>query len=175
MKKLAEPALVIVQVFTWIAFIGLCIETGAIAFTVLMSVTFNSLAANDLYLGFNLATLLEHSLWLYLVATSFKLAVLVLKVALLWQAILLFKVFKLEQPFSLAVSEMIVKISHTALSAGILAMVADGFYQWLHHRDLAERLQWGSGEFLMLAGILFIVAQVFKKGVELQQDNELTV
>jgi hypothetical protein len=175
MKKLAEPALVVMQVFTWIAFVGFCIETGATAFTVLMSVTFNASAASDLYLGFSLSTLLEHSLWLYVAATSFKLAVLVLKVALLWQVIRLFKAFKLEQPFSLAVSEMIVKISHIALSAGILALVADGYYQWLHHRDLADRLQWGSGEFLMLAGILFIVAQVFKKGVELQQDNELTV
>jgi len=175
MKKLAAPALVVMQVFTWIAFVGLCIETGATAFTVLLSLTLNQSAASDLYSGFNLSALLENNLWYYLMATGFKLTVLALKVALLWQVILLFKVFKLEQPFNAAVSERIGKISEVALSAGILAMVADGFYQWLHHRDLVERVQWGSGEFLMLAGILFIVAQLFKKGVELQQDNELTV
>jgi hypothetical protein len=32
-----------------------------------------------------------------------------------------------------------------------------------------------SGDFLFLAGVVFIFAQMFKRGVEIQHENELTV
>jgi hypothetical protein len=33
----------------------------------------------------------------------------------------------------------------------------------------------GTGEFLFLAGIVFVIAQIFKRGIEIQTENELTV
>lgn len=175
MKKLAAPALVVMWVFTWMAFIGLCIKTGSIAFNFISSLAFNPKAASNLFLGLNLSTLYENHLGYYITAMTLMLSVLALKLTLLWKVLEIFKVFKLEAPFHAAVAKGIVQIGNIALSAGILAFLADGYFQWLNHQELARRLQWGSAEFLMLAGVLFIVAQVFKKGVELQQDNELTV
>jgi hypothetical protein len=32
-----------------------------------------------------------------------------------------------------------------------------------------------SGETLFLAGVVFVIAQIFKKGVEIQSENELTI
>jgi len=32
-----------------------------------------------------------------------------------------------------------------------------------------------SGEIHLLAGVIFVISQIFKKGVEIQSENELTV
>ncbi len=36
-------------------------------------------------------------------------------------------------------------------------------------------LDCGSSEFLFMAGIIFIIALIFKRGVEIQSENELTI
>jgi hypothetical protein len=33
----------------------------------------------------------------------------------------------------------------------------------------------GAAEFLLLGGIIFMIAEVFKRGIEIQTENELTV
>jgi hypothetical protein len=33
----------------------------------------------------------------------------------------------------------------------------------------------GGAEFLLLGGIIFMIAEVFKRGIEIQTENELTV
>ena len=34
---------------------------------------------------------------------------------------------------------------------------------------------WISGEFIFMVGLVFIISQVFKRGVEIQAENDLTV
>jgi hypothetical protein len=47
----------LLQVVTWMGFIGLCIKAGAILFSYLISMYRNPLAAKDLYLGLDLSQL----------------------------------------------------------------------------------------------------------------------
>ena len=78
-------------------------------------------------------------------------------------------------PFTEAVSEQLSKISYVAVSAGLLAYIAQGHTKWLTKSGMDLSENWGSGEFLFLAGIIFIIAQIFKRGIELQTENELTI
>jgi hypothetical protein len=50
---------------------------------------------------------------------------------------------------------------------------------WLAGKDIALKtfalFVGGGPEFLFLGAIVFVIAQVFKKGVEIQSENELTI
>ena len=65
MQLTSKQILGALQVLTWIAFIGLCIETGAILITTSISLFFHPEAAADLYLGLDLSALLHYSRWYY--------------------------------------------------------------------------------------------------------------
>jgi len=41
--------------------------------------------------------------------------------------------------------------------------------------DLIERYWNDGGAYLMMSAILFVIALIFKKGIELQNENDLTV
>ncbi|MBN2635649.1 MAG: DUF2975 domain-containing protein [Prolixibacteraceae bacterium] len=34
---------------------------------------------------------------------------------------------------------------------------------------------WNTGPFLFMAGLVFVISQIFKRGVEIQSENDLTV
>lgn len=70
MKSNTTTILKVMQVITWVVFIGLCIMAGVLIFTVLMSLFFDPQAAHDLHLGLDLSDLLETSRWKYICLTS---------------------------------------------------------------------------------------------------------
>jgi hypothetical protein len=77
------------------------------------------------------------------------------------------------------VSLLISRISYVALGVGILTLTANGYSEWLINGGVAlptlQQYLGGGAEFLFFAGIIFFIAQVFKKGIEIQSENELTV
>lgn len=54
-------------------------------------------------------------------------------------------------------------------------MFSNAHHQWMRQNGLPIPENWISGEFIFLAGVIFIIAQIFKKGIELQSENELTI
>jgi hypothetical protein len=62
-----------------------------------------------------------------------------------------------------------------ALAAGLIAWAANGYAVWLGKMAGVIRYHWPAAEFLLLAGVVFTIAQVFKRGIELQAENDLTV
>ncbi len=85
----------------------------------------------------------------------------------------------MENPFTMEVARSLEKISYILLNIWILGFIASTFSFWLTNQNeiLPNSLQeaLGSKGFLFMAGLLFIVSQIFKRGVELQSENELTV
>ncbi|HET8809684.1 MAG TPA: DUF2975 domain-containing protein, partial [Flavobacteriaceae bacterium] len=70
MKTNTKTILSVMEVLTWIAFIGLCIKAGALLFTFIMSLFWNPLAAGDLHLGLDLSVLFANSQWKYICVMS---------------------------------------------------------------------------------------------------------
>ena len=162
------------KIIFWIVFIGLLIQAGALLTTYSMSL-FNPEISKDLYLGLDLFALQEWSTYQYTNHVSFLVAFLLIKAYIAYLVITVFSKINLNSPFSEVVSEHLSKISYVALTAGFLAIIAQGHTKWLAKSGMELSQNWGSGEFLFLAGIIFIIAQVFKKGIELQTENELTI
>jgi Protein of unknown function (DUF2975) len=164
----------IMKIILWIIFIGLLIQAGALITTYSMSL-FNPEVAKDLYLGLDLSVLREWSMYQYTHHVSFLVAFLLMKAYIAFLVIKIFSKLTISNPFSVPVSKHLSKISYVALTAGVFAIIAQGHTKWLTKSGIEVSGNWSSGEFLFLAGIIFIIAQIFKRGIELQTENELTI
>ena len=54
-------------------------------------------------------------------------------------------------------------------------MFYDLHMAWLAERVAGLEKNYISGEFIFMAGVVFVISQIFKKGVEIQSEHELTV
>lgn len=165
----------VMKVVTWIIFIGLCIKTGAILISTFISLFINPDAAKNLYLGLDLSQLYNVNIWYYINIISFIIVLSGMKAYLFYLVIKIFLKINLEQPFNSQMMTLIRKISHVALGIGIVALIAEAYSNRLLHRGMEVPKQWGGEEFLFLAGIIFILGLVFKRGIEIQSESELTI
>jgi large-conductance mechanosensitive channel len=174
MNTNTSQLLSIMKIIFWIVFIGLLIQAGALLTTYTMSL-FNPEVSKDLYLGLDLSALQEWSTYQYTNHISFLVGFLLIKAYIAFLVIKIFSKMDLRNPFTEAVSVQLSKISYVAVTAGLLAYIAQGHTKWLVKSGMDLSENWGSGAFLFLAGIIFIIAQIFKRGIELQTENELTI
>jgi hypothetical protein len=163
----------ILQVVAWIIFIGLCIDAGAmlVTFLVRMFAGFTSFA----YPGTDFSQLLAFSKWHYAIMASLIVILAGLKAYLFFQVVKIVSEVNIEFPFNEYNAGLISKMSSIALQIGITALLAKGYAQWLMKNDIQFTYEGGDAEYLLLAGILIVIAQIFKRGVELQSENELTI
>ena len=163
------------NVLFWVIFIGLCIKTGAILVSFSVSLFVNPAGANNLYLGLDLSDLFTFDKMHYVSIVSSIILINGLKAYIAYLVVRIFLKFKLSSPFEANITSLISEISYVALATGILAIVASGYSDWLAKKGIPIPHDWGSGEILFFAGVIYIIAQVFSKGKEIQTENDLTV
>ena len=163
------------KVISWVIFIGLCIKAGAIIISSFISIFVTQEATKDLYLGLNLSTLYDFGVGPYVALLIFMISLLALQAYIFFLVIKLFSKFDEHSPFNQELSKLIIKISHFSLFTGLIALVGTGYSKWLSKKDILVPFDWGAEEFLFMAGVIFIVALFYKRGIEIQSENELTV
>jgi hypothetical protein len=163
------------NVIFWIVFIGLCIKTGAILISFLITLFVNPGGAKNLYLGLDLFDLYSINKLYYVQTASFLIVLTGLKAFIAYFVVRFFLKFKLSKPFSTDLTDLFLKISYFSVGAGILAIIADGYNKWLLNKGIVVPITWGSEEIIFFAGVIYIFALIFKKGAELQAENDLTV
>lgn len=175
MKTRSQRILTIMHVIAWIIFVGICIQTGSVATSWIVSL-FNPEGAKNLYnKELNFFELRQYDTGYYSTLMAFIVTLSALKAYIAYLGIRICMKLNFAQPFSIAVAQAIEKISYVGFCAGLMALAADAYSQWLGDKGLKVVYSWGAEEFLLLAGVIFIVAQVFKRGIEIQAENELTV
>jgi hypothetical protein len=176
MSNSKTPVLMIIHVITWIVFVGLCIKAGALAISFFISLAINAAASQDLYLGLNLSRVAEYSTGHYIAVVSLLFYLTVTKAQIAYLVIKLLGKFDLESPFADgALPEYFFKISHIALTAGVIAIIGKGYIKWLAKAGVPAPVSLGGEEILFFAGVIYILAIVFKKGTALQNEADLTV
>jgi hypothetical protein len=176
MSKSKTPVLMIIHVITWIVFVGLCIKAGALAISFFISLAINAAASQDLYLGLNLSRVSEYSTGHYIAVVSLLFYLTATKAQIAYLVIKLLGKFDLESPFADgALPEYFFKISHIALTAGVIAIIGKGYIKWLAKAGAPAPVSLGGEEILFFAGVIYILAIVFKKGTALQNEADLTV
>jgi len=166
------------NVISWVVFVGFCIQTGALIFNYIFSL-FRPVATQNLHLNLNLSAIYGQSLTLYSLLFSFIIALSALKAYVFYLVVRIFMKLNLVKPFSDEVEKLISNISYYAFSIGLIGFIAHQYAKRLLQRGydigVIERYWNDNGAYLMMAAILFIIAQIFKKGIEIQNENDLTV
>ncbi len=179
MKAKTKQFLQVMKVLTWAVFLGLCIKTGAILYTYLVSIFGNTAAANNLYMGLDLSNLKSYDATHYSTLVLLIIIISAIKAFMFYYVIKIFMNINYESPFSKTVGSLIRKISYTALTIGLLASIAAKYSQWLIDKGInlpnVLHYVYGGAEFIFFAGILFIISLIFKTGIEYQEELEETV
>lgn len=165
----------VMNVLFWIAFIGLCTKTGVILVSFLISLFVNAEGARDLYSGINLYDLYAFDLQFYVFTVSLFVTLTGLKAYIAYLVVLFFTKFNLEKPFSHELTSLFLTISYVSLGTGMLAIIADGYCKWIMKKGISVPIDWSGSEILFFAGVIYLLALVFRRGTELQTENDLTV
>lgn len=163
------------HVIFWIIFIGLCIKTGAILYSYFVSLAINPIASQNLYMGLNLSGLHAFSIYHYSMVVISLIMLTGLKAYIAYMVVRIFMEMKIEKPFSEGVNRIISKISAITFWTAIMAIGAHVYCEWLMEANMLIPINWAHEEMLFFAGVIYIIATIFRKGIELQSENELTV
>jgi hypothetical protein len=102
-----------------------------------------------------------------------------LKAYLFYLVVNLFRKLNFVAPFSTDIAKIIEKISYEAFSIAILSIITKQYVKRLIQNgyELSDTsTYWNDiAAFLMMAAIVYVISQIFKRGIELQQENDLTV
>ncbi len=179
MKKNTSILIPIMHVISWLAFVGASIKAGAILTSYLVSIFGNKIASENMYLSLNLSQLMNQDMVAYSILSILIIGVLVMEALLCYQVIRIFLKIDFSKPFQIQVEKIIMNMSVIALFVGILCKLSSGFAkrytdEGMSFPHLNEHIGVGDA-FLYFAGILFVIDIVFRKGIELQTENDLTV
>ena len=166
------------QIVAWIIFVGLCVEAGGLLVNFIISLYRPQMVGN-LYNKLDLSALYQRSQWAFFGMYSFILVIAFLKAYLFYIVIRLISKLDLQKPFSPFVSAQITLISYFTLSIGLLSYIAQQTTRNLMHKgyeaDALNQFWADSRAFILMAGIIYVIATIFSKGVELQNETDLTV
>ena len=180
MKTKTKQILAILKVISWIIFFGLCIQTGAIIFTFIYSF-FNPLVAQNLYLGLDLSNLYNADIGNYTFIVFTLIILSGLKAYIFFLVVKIFLTINFKNPFTMQVASLIASMSYFAFAVWIVSVVCNFYANGLITDGLEisevnlQKFLGGGSEFLFLGMILFIISQIFIRGIELQSENELTI
>ncbi len=175
MKISTKDILTVMNILSWIVLVGLVAQAGSILISYGVS-TVHPVAAKNLYMGLDLSAIRDSHFWLYTWNIVFLVVLLGLKAYTAFLVVRVTSKIKMANPFTAEVSMTIEKISYFILGIWVVSMLFNIYVKKLL-KDVIPNLQENliSTEFILLAGVVFIFAQIFKRGVEIQSENELTV
>ncbi len=173
-KTKTETILTVMNVLTWITFIGLMIEAGAVLISYGVSISYPK-AAMNMYKGLDFYSLSNYDFWQYTGIVTLKAAILIIEAYTAFLVIKVLSKIKITNPFTMDVAKRLENIAYTLILAWVAIMFYNGQLKWLSKTvaDLQNRSL--PNELIIYAGLVFVIAQIFKKGVEIQIENELTV
>ena len=119
----------------------------------------------------------EHSIPYYVYAMCLIIAASALKAIVWFVVFFLLAKLKLQNPFSTEVQKKLEGIAYLLLAVWLVSNVFWKIYVYYLSKDTGIQLPTSNigDEYIFIAGIVYIISQVFKRGIEIQSENELTV
>ena len=90
------------------------------------------------------------------------------------------KKLNFSQPFNIYIAKFISTMAYLSLGIGLFSFWGVKYTQWLvdlevSMPDISHLRIGGADVWLFMCVILFVIAQIFKRGIEIQTENELTI
>ncbi len=182
-KITTTQILKVLQILSWIIFLGLCVEAGGITVNTFITLFINPLGAENFWEGNEyLSGLYKFDKGHFMVITLTMIIVAVLKAIMFYLIVKLFtdKKLKISQPFSTELRHFIIIQSFLALGIGLFSHSGYKYSVWLTNQgvksaDLQSLHIAGADVWLFMAVILFVIVQIVKRGIEIQKENDLTI
>jgi hypothetical protein len=170
------------QILTWVIFIGLCVEAGGIIFNTCFVFFFNEEAVHQFWMNIDLSALFLYDKGQFLAIAIFMVIVAVLKAFMFYLILKLFlnKSFDFSNPFNAILEKLISLLAYVALGIGLFSSWGLKYAEWLNTKALLipsiHHLKLGGADVWLFTAVIFLViAQIFKRGIEIQTENDLTV
>jgi Protein of unknown function (DUF2975) len=177
-----KQVLKVLYILSWIIFIGVCIEAGGSIFSAFYTLVINSYNARTFWVGNDLSGLYEYDRGHFFAETLYISIAGVLKACIFYLVIKILhdKKLNLSQPFSNEVRLFIIKVSYLAFGIALFTWWGVKYTKWLVTQGVkmpdTQDLRLGGPDVWLFMGVtLFVIAQIFKRGIEIQSENELTV
>ena len=165
-------------IVAWLIFVGLSIEAGGLIVNFFFSL-YEPEFLKSLYQKLDLTKMYNDSRLAFFGVYGFILTISILKAYLFYTVIRLMHTMDLSKPFSSFVARQFSLISYYTLSIGLLSYIARQMVKNLmHHGFVTDNLNqfWADSQAFILTGaIIYIIATIVKKGVDIQTENDLTV
>jgi hypothetical protein len=166
------------HIIAWLIFVGLSIEAGGLLVNFFFSLYKPDFIPN-LYQKVDLTEVYSQSQLAFFGMYGFILSIAVLKAYLFYVVVMLQHKLDIEKPFNQYVAKQITKMSYVTLSIGLFSHIAkkvaevliiDGF-----NIDALQGFWVESQAYILMAAVIYVIATLFTRGVEMQTENDLTI
>lgn len=181
-KITTKQILKALHIFSWIIFIGLCIKAGGVLSNAFYVLVINPIGANNFWEGLDLSGLYHFDKSHFITITIKMCIVAILQTILFYLIvkILYNKKLNLTQPFNTEMKKLISNISYLSLGIGMFSYWGAKNTIWLMEQgvimpDIQSLGLGGADVWIFMGIILLVIAQIFKRGIEIQAENDLTI
>ncbi|MEP7322567.1 MAG: DUF2975 domain-containing protein [Saprospiraceae bacterium] len=176
MKTRTEKILDVLIVLAWMGFIGYAVNFGSQLISFIVSFG-NPEASKHIYrVDQNLISVRQFNFRYYVGVMSFVLVLSIMLMQLWYVVITLLSKLNIKNPFTIEVAKKLEKIAYSLLSIWIVGFIGEKYVDWVS-KNMGGPLSIikATNEFLFTAGIVYIISQIFRHGIELQEENQQTI
>jgi hypothetical protein len=172
---------IVLLIICGLIFVGVCIEAGGFISNIIYALYKPSVAAHY-WQDLDLSPVYNYDKGQFVVVTTF------MSIPAVFRCIIFYLIIKLlmdnklslSQPFSKYLVKFISLMAWLALGTGLFSAWGAEYVNWLESKNIAmpgihELRLGGADVWLFMGVVLLVIAQLFKRGVEIQSENELTV
>ena len=177
-----KQMLKVLYVLSWIIFIGVCIEAGGIVVNAFVTLVLKPENAQYFWKEIELSALYKYDPGYFFVVTLLMSIVAVMRAILFYLIVKMLhdKQLNLARPFNREMGRFLFNISYLALGLGLFSFWGVKYTGWLVTKMVKmpniQYLRLGGADVWLFMGVtLFVIAQIFKRGIEIQEENDLTV
>jgi hypothetical protein len=181
-KISTQQILKLLYVISWIIFIGVCIEAGGIIVNAVSTLALNPVNARYYWQQVDLSALYTYDHGYFFAETMLISIVAVLRAILFYLIVKILHDNKLNlsKPFNREMGRFIFNVSYLAFGLGMFSYWGVQYTEWLvklmvKMPDIQHLRLGGADVWLFMGVTLFVIGQIFKKGIEIQEENDLTV
>jgi hypothetical protein len=170
------------EVISWIIFLGLCVDAGGTIFNAAYIHFLNPEAAKTSWQGVDFFDLYNYDKGQFMVIVLLMSIVLILKTIMFYLIVKIFidKTLSLTQPFNHEIRKFISMLAYLAIAIGFFSNYGLDYSTWLEGKGILmpdkTKLPFsGPDVWFFMSVILFVISHIFKRGIELQEESELTI
>jgi len=181
-KISTKQMLKVLYVLSWIIFIGVCTEAGGIIVNAFVTLVLKPANAQYFWKEIDLSALYKYDPGYFFVETLLMSIVAIMRACLFYLIVKILHDNKLNltKPFNKEMGRFIFNVSYLALGLGMFSYWGVKYSGWLTAQMVKmpdiQYLRLGGADVWLFMGVtLYVIAQIFKKGIEIQEENDLTV